>query len=230
MGVMDDRSSRAFAGVCLLVLLWIGTYWVYDPGRPATGAEVSFAEQPPDDAHVSPDTQPSPVPTPVVVATPPVSDPAPDRSLRVVPPEFDPYIVRSGDTFESIARQRWGDAALGIVIARANPLKDPMRLRVGELIRVPRDPTNIQGRVVDASGDPAEPTDRPAAQEPTAPAWAEYTVQPGDALTKIARAYYGSSRYADLIFEANRDRLSSPDALRVGQVLRMPPPPPGNPG
>jgi nucleoid-associated protein YgaU len=32
----------------------------------------------------------------------------------------------------------------------------------------------------------------------------------------------GDSRRADEIFEANKDRLASPDALRVGQTLRLP--------
>ncbi|MCB9761421.1 MAG: DUF3380 domain-containing protein [Alphaproteobacteria bacterium] len=49
-----------------------------------------------------------------------------------------------------------------------------------------------------------------------------YTVQSGDTLSKIARAVLGdSSRYME-IFEANADQLSSPNAIRVGQVLRIP--------
>ncbi len=49
-----------------------------------------------------------------------------------------------------------------------------------------------------------------------------YTVQSGDTLSAISKRFYGtSSRYID-IFQANRDRLSSEAALRVGQVIRIP--------
>lgn len=49
-----------------------------------------------------------------------------------------------------------------------------------------------------------------------------YTVQSGDTLSAISKRFYGTaSRYID-IFQANRDRLSSERALRVGQVIRIP--------
>ncbi|MEC7274267.1 MAG: LysM peptidoglycan-binding domain-containing protein [Verrucomicrobiota bacterium] len=49
-----------------------------------------------------------------------------------------------------------------------------------------------------------------------------YTVQSGDTLSAISKRFYGTStRYID-IFQANRDRLSSEGALRVGQVIRIP--------
>lgn len=49
-----------------------------------------------------------------------------------------------------------------------------------------------------------------------------YRVQAGDTLSGIAHKFLGSSaRYRDL-YEANRDRLSSPDDLRQGQELRIP--------
>jgi len=50
----------------------------------------------------------------------------------------------------------------------------------------------------------------------------EYTVRYGDTLSGIAERTLGSpNRYRD-IFEANRDRMSSPDQLRVGEALRIP--------
>ncbi len=49
-----------------------------------------------------------------------------------------------------------------------------------------------------------------------------YTVQPGDTLSKISLRFYGTtSRYMD-IYEANRDQLSSPASVSVGQELRIP--------
>ena len=49
-----------------------------------------------------------------------------------------------------------------------------------------------------------------------------YIVQPGNTLGRISIKFYGtSSRYMD-IYNANRDRLSSPSNIRVGQQLIIP--------
>lgn len=49
-----------------------------------------------------------------------------------------------------------------------------------------------------------------------------YTVQSGDTLSAISSRFYGTpSRWID-IYQANRDRLSSESALRVGQEIRIP--------
>ena len=49
-----------------------------------------------------------------------------------------------------------------------------------------------------------------------------YTVQPGDTVSKIAKANLGSAGDYMKIFEANRDQLSDPDKIKPGQVLRIP--------
>ncbi|MFN8455786.1 MAG: LysM peptidoglycan-binding domain-containing protein [Anaerolineae bacterium] len=49
-----------------------------------------------------------------------------------------------------------------------------------------------------------------------------YVVKPGDTLSKIALQLYGNTGLWNLIFEANRDKLSSPSMLRVGMELRIP--------
>lgn len=51
-----------------------------------------------------------------------------------------------------------------------------------------------------------------------------YTVVAGDTLTKIATKFYGDAEGWEPIYEANRDSLSSPGSLRVGQTLVIPPP------
>ncbi|MDP4879440.1 MAG: LysM peptidoglycan-binding domain-containing protein, partial [Opitutales bacterium] len=49
-----------------------------------------------------------------------------------------------------------------------------------------------------------------------------HTVQSGDTLSTISSRYYGTpSRWID-IYQANRDRLRSENALKVGQVIRIP--------
>ena len=49
-----------------------------------------------------------------------------------------------------------------------------------------------------------------------------YTVQSGDSLSKIAKRFYGDAKLYPKIFEANRDQLSDPDKIRVGQTLKLP--------
>jgi nucleoid-associated protein YgaU len=52
-----------------------------------------------------------------------------------------------------------------------------------------------------------------------------YTIREGDLLSRIAQREYGSIRYTDFLFEHNKERLglTSPDAIREGQVLEIPP-------
>lgn len=50
-----------------------------------------------------------------------------------------------------------------------------------------------------------------------------FTVREGDTLSTIAGQIYGDAGQWRVIFEANRDQLSSEDQLRVGQILRVPP-------
>ena len=49
-----------------------------------------------------------------------------------------------------------------------------------------------------------------------------YTVQSGDTLSKISKQFYGDASQYQKIFEANRDKLSDPDKIQVGQTLTIP--------
>ena len=49
-----------------------------------------------------------------------------------------------------------------------------------------------------------------------------YTIKSGDTLSAISKRFYGTpTRWID-IYQANRDRLSSESAIRVGQEIRIP--------
>jgi LysM repeat protein len=50
-----------------------------------------------------------------------------------------------------------------------------------------------------------------------------YSVKSGDTLSKISKQYYGDSSEYMRIFYANRDKLSDPDRIQVGQELVIPP-------
>ncbi len=62
----------------------------------------------------------------------------------------------------------------------------------------------------------------PKAAPPSPAAPKTYTVQPGDTLSKISKQFYGEAGKYMKIFEANRDKLTNPDLIRVGQVLTIP--------
>lgn len=49
-----------------------------------------------------------------------------------------------------------------------------------------------------------------------------YKVEPGDTLSKVAKQFYGNANEYNRIFEANRDKLESPDKIRPGQELVIP--------
>ncbi|MEC7288439.1 MAG: LysM peptidoglycan-binding domain-containing protein, partial [Verrucomicrobiota bacterium] len=68
---------------------------------------------------------------------------------------------------------------------------------------------------------PSVPGTQQAAPTPTNAPRA-YTIRSGDTLSAISKRFYGTpTRWID-IYQANRDRLSSESAIRVGQEIRIP--------
>ncbi|MBL0920692.1 MAG: LysM peptidoglycan-binding domain-containing protein [Phycisphaerales bacterium] len=224
---MRSGRERLALGLGLLAALWVVVYWAWPVEREPA---ITFADEP---AGASEPIVQAPVPAPVQpppVATrpPPERTPAtafPERPrVGVVAPEFTTHTVRAGESFQTIAKKAYGDAALWSVVARANPRVDPRKLRVGQELRLPVDPNNVQGLTV---GDP-KAVDAPP---PTRAAQAvEYIVQPGDTLGAIAKTYYNSSALWQVILDANRSLLSRPQDLRPGMKLLIPPDPRGATG
>jgi len=54
--------------------------------------------------------------------------------------------------------------------------------------------------------------------------YTKHTVTKGESLSKIAKHYYGDMMKYKQIFDANRDQLSNPDVIQIGQVLTIPNP------
>jgi LysM repeat protein len=65
------------------------------------------------------------------------------------------------------------------------------------------------------------PQNAPAAVPP-ASSQRTYTVKSGDTLSGIAKEYYGRANEYMKIFEANRDKLTDPNKIQVGQRLLIP--------
>jgi len=97
----------------------------------------------------------------------------------------------------------------------------------------PVTPENLDPDVLDSVPDAPEAPDTPSPPKnltrensppPVAPGEPiPYTVQPGDTLASIARKYYGKPHRWKEIYMANQNVLASPDAIKPGQVLAIPP-------
>ncbi len=231
---MGRNPRRTTAALALLVVVWIVVYWIWEPSEPS----ITFADPEPAVIEAAPASDPpaaSPGDEPV--AEP--DDEGPQATHSVVEPEFERYVVRDGETFDSIAKARFGREVDWRILARANPLTDPDRIKEGDVIWIPLDPENIQGRSLPVESVLAEANappvviapfateERDTDSEPTidaaqAPVM-EYTVRSGETLSEIARRFYGSISFTRGLYLANRDVLASPDAVGEGQVLKIPP-------
>ncbi|MBZ5535548.1 MAG: LysM peptidoglycan-binding domain-containing protein [Acidobacteriia bacterium] len=68
-------------------------------------------------------------------------------------------------------------------------------------------------------------SDDPKQEAPGSNSWDAtqwHEVVKGDTLSKIAAKYYGDASLYPQILEANKDILTDPDKIRVGQKLRIP--------
>ena len=84
-------------------------------------------------------------------------------------------------------------------------------------IRTVNPPVHEQRREVSVSGSDAREGDTGPRERTD-----NYVVKPGDTLTRISTEVYGSAgRWMD-IYQANRDLLSSPHDLKVGEELKIP--------
>ena len=83
------------------------------------------------------------------------------------------------------------------------------------------DADNVLNRITIAAG--AAPKDAAAKAAPAPAAEFEwYEVQKGDTLSALAKRFYGKASQYMRIFDANKDVLTNPDLIKVGQKLRIP--------
>lgn len=96
-------------------------------------------------------------------------------------------------------------------------LQQQLRVARDNLAQVqsrPRAPAEVAPIII----QPARTAGNTSAQ----PSQRTYTVQAGDTLSRISSKVYGESGRWNEIFQANSDQLPSPNALKPGQVLRIP--------
>lgn len=141
----------------------------------------------------------------------------PDTTTATTELQPGTYRIESGDTFSTIALEKYGSENKWVDIAQANPLVDPTRLQIGQIIRLP-----------DAAAV-AEAPRREVRDQPAAPsATKTYTIQDYDTLSTIADEFYGDPSKWRFIYNANRQVLgSNPDIIPADVTITIPPVPSG---
>lgn len=134
------------------------------------------------------------------------------------------YLVQPGDSLSRIARRHYGSATPSIVraIVAANRDKLPSadQVRAGLTIVLPK--VASAGSSVTASGEVSPRTER--SQASGGSGFADYVIQPGDTVSRIAKLHYGTATPSiiEAIAQANRDLLPNVDRIAAGQSIRLP--------
>jgi nucleoid-associated protein YgaU len=135
------------------------------------------------------------------------------------------YVWKSGDSFPALAQRFYGDVARLGTLRRANEGRSDAQPGDRVLIPVfdPDMPTS--SRTVSAPAPalaPADPAAKPtvAAAEPAGSRI--HVVAEGESLWVISKKELGAGSRWKEIYDANRDQLSSPEALKTGLKLRVP--------
>jgi nucleoid-associated protein YgaU len=132
--------------------------------------------------------------------------------------------VAAGETLGHISTTYYGTCRKWQLIVDANPGIDPRRLRVGTRLVIPAQNSRLaeeaetQQTVRQALREVQRFAEDTAARSPHS----TYTVATGDTLWSISQRHLGDSALWKTIYELNRDKLASPEAVRVGQVIRLP--------
>ncbi|HEY7119327.1 MAG TPA: LysM domain-containing protein [Tepidisphaeraceae bacterium] len=132
------------------------------------------------------------------------------------------HVVRSGETFSSIAAVAYGSAAYYPHLIRANPQVNPNNLKLGTVINLPRleDVKATTGTGGDhATGGSAQKVIDDVKIDPAK----QYRVQSGDSLYKISQKIYGTPNYLEAIYEQNKQAIGpNPTKLKLGMILDLP--------
>ncbi|MCA9292356.1 MAG: LysM peptidoglycan-binding domain-containing protein [Phycisphaerales bacterium] len=217
--------TRLGLAIAALIAVWSIVFWVTPSVQ--RGPKVTFGSAPeaaqdnavpivdPIDPVIDEDAGAPPTPEPLTDPTAQVS--AQPRPAQVEPPSFFLYVLTAGDTPETISERFYKSNAHWSAIARANPEIDFGKpLPVGRVIRVPVEPTNVQGRALGAAEQ----------DQGTPPTGAfEYTVQQGDTLGAVALRFYGDVTKWPLIRDANADKINRQGTnIKPGMKLIIPKP------
>jgi nucleoid-associated protein YgaU len=156
-----------------------------------------------------------PTPDPAPAATTTFTAPAATTTRTTTPAAASgpaTYTIKPGDTLSAIAIRLYNDERRWVEIAQANPTVDPIRLRVGQVLRLPG-----------ASNVAASPAPS-ATRATTAANGSTYTVRSGDTLSSIAQKTLGDRSKWRAIYNLNRAAIGpNENNIDEGMVLKIPP-------
>ncbi len=131
---------------------------------------------------------------------------------------------------EQLRRQLAGHPSV-VAVDNAPPVPTPAPTRGATLVptlppppaRGAPTPATTPGRGTPTPGTPSSASTRGAPPPVAASAGPRtYPVVKGDTLSNISNKMYGTPNRWQEIFNANRDQLSTPNAMKPGQVLKIP--------
>ena len=135
-------------------------------------------------------------------------------------PSVIQHKVAPGESLSKIARRYYGEDNYWRAIALANPGKvgPEGQVNSGVVLNIPKREAAEIGRLVErVDVQTVRPVGvRDAAMPRT------ITVKPNDTLSELAAKHLGSAGRWDELLEANKDKLDSPEELKVGMKLRIP--------
>ncbi len=212
------------------------------PSNNRREVRIQLAQQ--DEEQVIEPVRPAPI-SQLIPATP--AAPAAESVVLLTPPaapaaafsRSGTYRVVEGDTLSSIAAKVYGPDKRNlykkIYDANRGRLSDASSIYVGQVLVIPdagesnapAGPNAVVAQVPSRASQVQQVDEaglRQYAQQPHENQRRVYVVQSGDNLTRIARKMLndGSRNAVDRLYQANKDKLQSPDSITEGMKLNIP--------
>ncbi len=136
------------------------------------------------------------------------------------------HYVAEGESLWQIAQKYYDNGEYWRSLANSNPkaVGPNGQVRVGVRLVIPNKAGLANLNAPQANTQAPKPSSQTADRKPRPSPIRIYVVEPNDSLWTIAQATLGDGNRWEEIYEANRKRLTKPDAIQVGQKLTIPNP------
>lgn len=173
----------------------------------------------------------SPAPAPEAATKPRVINPNEFKTLHTIDEELVIYVVKAGDTLQSVAERYYGNAGHDRTIADLNFIEARAQVKPGEEIIVDVKPlSGLKQNTVqketrkeakkETAVQPSVKASETVAAADSSACNQRYTIQDGDTLAIIAKRFYGKASKAGLIIKANPGL--NPKNLKIGTEVVIP--------